>query len=372
MTSVPLSIDLSQLSFAEPLFLWLLVVPALLTVAWVWRLLRRRRDLRALASRRTVPVIERYAVLGDLPFWLCLIVASALLIVALARPRGPAAGVRQGGIDLVILQDGSASMRVRDVAGDRWQRSVAFLRTLGDALNWKQDRIALALFAHIAAPQVRLTKDPNTYFFFLDHLDKAPPFPIDDVTTWDTNLELGVHWGIRLIERDEEIHGKSSNAKMFIMLSDGESWSGEVANSLKQATAHNIPLYAVGVGSLAGGAMPLFHNDDGEVVNDPEVPSTSRLDRVGLQRIAMAGGGQYFELDRDGDRRIANSLIDAGRRRAPSRGTTEESDELYWRFVAAAALFPFVGLLFLRDRPELWLQTVGAVAVTVAVFSILQ
>ena len=34
-------------------------------------------------------------------------------------------------------QDGSASMRVKDVAGDRWQRSMRFLRTLGDSLSWK-------------------------------------------------------------------------------------------------------------------------------------------------------------------------------------------------------------------------------------------
>src|SRR5580765_8011015 len=147
---------------------------------WLWRLARRRMDIQHLARSRTLPIKERYAVLGDLPFWLCLIVSSAFLIVALARPHGPATAVRQGGVDLVILQDGSASMRVKDVAGDRWQRSVRFLRTLGDALSWTDDRIALALFAHIAAPQIRLTKDPNTYFFFLDHLDKAPPFRIED------------------------------------------------------------------------------------------------------------------------------------------------------------------------------------------------
>lgn len=369
---MPVRIDLARITFAEPLYLWLLVIPALLTVAWIWRLFRRRADLRALGRRRTLPVVERYAMLGDLPFWLCLIAASALLIVSLARPKGPATAIRQGGIDMVILQDGSASMRVKDVAGDRWQRSVAFLRTLGDSLSWNQDRIALALFAHIAAPQIRLTRDPNTFFFFLDHLDEAPPFRIDDATTWDTNLELGIYWGIRLVERDEELAGKNSNAKMFVLLSDGESWSGEVANSLKSAAAHNIPLYAVGVGSLSGGALPLFHDENGEVVNDPEVPKTSRLDRAGLQRIASAGGGQYFELDRDGDRKIANALIDAGRRMAPSLGAVEEAEDLYWRFIVAAALFPFLGLLFLRDRPELWLQTIGAVIVTVAVFSILK
>ncbi|MEQ1868717.1 MAG: VWA domain-containing protein [Vicinamibacterales bacterium] len=369
---MPVRIELSQITFASPLYLWLLVLPALLALVWTWRLLRRRSDLAVLARRRLIPISERYGVVGDLPLWLCLLLSVSLLIVALARPRGPATAVRRGGIDMVILQDGSASMRVKDVEGDRWQRSVAFLRTMGDSLSWTQDRIALALFAHIAAPQIRLTKDPNTYFFFLDHLHEAPPFRIDDATTWDTNLELGVYWGIRLVERDEDLHGKNLNAKMFVLISDGESWSGEVAKSLKQALAHNIPLYVVGVGSLGGGRLPDFHNESGTIVNDPSVPLTSRLDRAGLQGLATAGGGQYFELDRDGDRNIANSIIDAGRKMAPSLGAVEQAEDLYWRFIAAATFFPLLGLVFLRDRSELWLQTLGALAVTVGLFALLR
>ena len=73
----------AHVMFAEPIFLWLLIVPALLFVIWVWRLARRRSDIRRLARQRTIPVRERFATVGDLPFWLCLIVASAILIVAL-------------------------------------------------------------------------------------------------------------------------------------------------------------------------------------------------------------------------------------------------------------------------------------------------
>ena len=54
----------------------------------------------------------------------------------------------------------------------------------------------MALFARIATPQVRLTKDPNTYFFFLDHLSEESPFRLEDDTSWDTNIELGVYWGL--------------------------------------------------------------------------------------------------------------------------------------------------------------------------------
>jgi hypothetical protein len=368
---VPVGFDPSSVTFGEPGFLWLLAAPAVLVPLWVWRLVRRQTDLARLARGRTVPLAERFAPLGDLPLWLALILSSAVLILALARPHGPATAVRQGGIDVVVLQDGSASMRVKDVPGDRWQRSVRFLRTLGDGLSWTDDRIALALFAHIAAPQIRLTKDPNTYFFFLDHLADAPPFRIDEATTWDTNLELGVYWGLRLVERDEELHGKNRNAKLFVLLSDGEAWSGEVAASLKKATERQIPLFVVGVGTLSGGALPAFHNERGEAVADAEVPTHSRLDRAGLQRVALAGGGQYFELDRDGDRRIANSIIDAGRRMAPSLGAVQEAEDLYWRFLVLAAIAPFIGALVVRDRSELWLQALGTAAAlvgTAAVF----
>jgi Ca-activated chloride channel family protein len=155
------------------------------------------------------------------------------------------------------------------------------------------------------------------------------------------------------------------------MLSDGEAWSGEVADSIKQARERNIPLFVIGVGTLAGGALPVFRDALGEIVVDPEVPTLSRLDRAGLQRIAVAGGGQYFELDRDGDRRIANAIVDAGRKMAPSLGAIQESEDLYWRFLVLAGIFPVIGLLFLRDRSELWIEAVGVAAVMAGVFTIL-
>jgi Ca-activated chloride channel family protein len=368
---VPVRIDIRQITFGQPEMLWLLIVPAALLLLWSWRVARRGAIARQLAQARMVPVRERFAPLGDLPFWLCLIVSSIFLILALAKPHGPATAVRSGGVDLVVLQDGSASMYVKDVPGDRWQRSIKFLRVVGDSLSWNSDRIALALFAHIAAPQIRLTKDPNTYFFFIDHLDAASPFRVDDETTWDTNLEQGIYWGVRLFERDEELHGKSPNAKAFVMLSDGESWSGEVEKSLKRAQDAGIPLYVVGVGTLAGGKLPDFHDKDGQVVKDPDVPTIARLDRPSLQKLALSGGGQYFELDRDGDRHIANTIIDSAKRRAPTLGSSEAAEELYWRFLVVAALFPFLGMIFLRDRVELWIQTLGVAAAAVLVLFIL-
>ena len=248
-------------------------------------------------------------------FWLCLIVASAWTILALARPTAEISVLRTAGVDLVILQDGSASMRTPDVAGDRWQRSIRFLRTLGESLAWKDDRIAMALFAHIAAPQVRLTKDPNTFFFFLDHLDRESPFRLEDDTTWDTNIELGIAWGLHLIEKDEELYGKSPNAKAFVLISDGQAWSGQVARSIQLARQRGLPVYVVGVGTSAGGIIP---EPSQKAPNaPPEPPLRSSLDRTSLAMIANTGGG---EIPRARSRGRSRDRQSHHRRRAPARG----------------------------------------------------
>jgi hypothetical protein len=379
-----------DVAFGAPQLLWLLVAPATLLVLWVWRFWRRWSDLHRLQARRSVPVRERFAIGGDLWFWLFLILSAACFAIALARPRGVTTVVNRAGLDIVVLQDGSASMHVTDVsaasafarqnpselrrdiaspaiAATRWQRSMDFLRLLGDSLSWTDDRMALTVFAHVATPQVRLTSDPNTVFFFLDHLHDRPPFRLEDDTTWDTNLEQGIAWGLRLLEKDRELHGPSINGKLFVMLSDGESWSGEVARSIERATREHVPLHVIGVGTLAGGDLPVTTIDGVEEAS----PGTSRLDRASLQRIASAGGGQYFELDRDADRDIANAIIDAGRRQAPATSEEGTTEELYWRFLAAGLALASAGTLFLRDRAELWMQLGAALATGAALWTLI-
>lgn len=354
--------DTGPLAFAAPAYLWLLVVPVVLLVLWTWHLVRRQMDLEGLRERRVSPVRERWSRLGDLPLWLCVVLACAALVLALARPRGVAPAFGRAGLDIVVLQDGSASMYVRDVpAGTRWGRSMQFLRRLGDALRWEDDRMALTVFARIATPQIRLTRDPNTVLFFLDHLGEQPPFPLEDETTWDTNVEQGIAWGLRVLQKDREILGPSPRAPVFLLISDGETWSGEVARAIDEIRAEDVPLFVVGVGTLAGGRMPpLPFPDDG----DPP-PLVSHLDRRGLQRLAAEGGGQYFELDREVDRDIANAVINASRRPVPLTMEQATMTELHWPAVAGACGLCAVGALFARRRPVLWLQLAGAVAALV-------
>ncbi|MEO8680911.1 MAG: vWA domain-containing protein [Vicinamibacterales bacterium] len=356
--------------FSAPGYLPLLVFPGALLLLWIWQLWRRRADARAFAERRQVPVHERVPFFGELLFWLCLILAAASAILAVARPVAVTSLVRTAGVDLVILQDGSASMAVKDMNGDRWKRSMRFLRTLGESLRWEDDRLAMALFAHMATPQIRLTKDPNTYFFFLDHLEEKSPFRLEDDGSWDTNIERGIYWGLRLVEKDEEIRSASqvkgrvsdrTNAQAFILISDGQAWSGEVAKSLALAQERGLPLNVVGVGTTVGGIIPDPKRDV------TQVAIRSSLNRQELSTIATAGGGHYYELDRESDRQIASTIIEQTRRRAGTRGLQEATQELYWNLLALSALLLGIGALFLRDRVALALQLGAAGAVLVFV-----
>ena len=280
-------IDFSSFGFGDPLYLWLLAAPAMLFVLWVWQVRRRRRDVRRCVQERVLPVRERYTVAGDLAFWCCLLIAVSLCIVALARPQARVTVVRGGGADFVILQDGSASMYVNDVPPDRWQRSIQFVRTFAETLSWQNDRVALALFAHRAAPQVRLTRDPNALFFFLEHLAERSPFRLEDDPTWGTNIEEGVRWGLNLVETNEELFGKTNNSKAFVVISDGQAWSGTVQRALADAVARDVTVHVVGVGTTAGAFIPEVQGPDAPVNTPPSEPSSTAT-RFGRSRVPAA------------------------------------------------------------------------------------
>jgi len=351
-------IDYGTFAFGEPVLLWLLVIPGALLAMWVRQFWRRRLEAKRSARGRVLAAEERHPLAGDLAFWACGLIAASLAIASLARPQVKMSVVRRGAADIVILLDGSASMYTRDVAPDRWQRSVRFLRAFADALGWKGDRVALAIFAHLASPQVRLTKDPNALFFFLDHLGEHSPFRLEDDTTWDTNIEEGLYWGLKLVEKDEEIFGKSTNAKAFVVISDGQAWSGHVRNALATARSRRVPVYVVGVGTTLGGVIP----DPGGSVNQ------AVLDRDSLREIARAGGGEYFEIGTESDREVAFRIVQSVRRRAVVSGTVDSVEELYWRFLAAAAIVLGLGTLVVKEATELWWQS-AALAGTLLILS---
>ena len=346
--------------FLEPAMLWLLAAPASLLVVWIWQLGRRRADARRYLKGRTLPVSERYPFAGGLSFWLCLTLALAAVVLALSRPQARVTLVQSVGADFVVLQDGSTSMRVTDVTPDRWQRSTAWLRTFAETIGWQDERVALALFAYRPAPQVRLTRDPNAFFFFLDHLADEPPFRLEDDTSWDTNIEEGIYWGVKMMEKDEELYGRRRSAKAFVVVSDGQDWSSEVGKSIQLARDRGIRVFVVGVGTTAGGLIPDLPP---QPYTRPPPPIHSVLDRQSLRDIAEAGGGKYYELGAESDQAVALKILADVQRSADGVRREETFADFYWGLLLAAAGFLCLGTVLIKERTQVWWQLAGAVAV---------
>lgn len=358
---------MSDVRLLEPTYLWLLMGPGVLFVAWLWQFAKRRRDIRRLLNQHTTPKVERYVRAGGLSFWLVVIAASSLLVMALSRPQVMVSVTQNTNVDFIVLQDGSASMRVTDVAPDRWQRSVSWLRTFAEVLSWRRERVALALFARRPAPQVRLTGDPNALFFFLDHLTDEPPFRLLDDTSWDTNIEDAIYWGVKMLDKDEELHGRRLSAKAFVVLSDGQAWSGEVARALTLVEQRNIRVYVVGVGTAAGGVIPQAPR---RLYQEPEPLIHSVLDRQSLRSIARTGRGAYYELGSEPDEVIALKILaDIQRAFRGMFQRQEEFADLYYYFLFAAAALVGGGTLLLKERAQLCWQLLVTTLLAVVLLS---
>ena len=353
----------NDIQFIEPGYLALLFIPGLMFILWLWRLAARRMEVSRYIKKRAVPVKEKYLFFGPLVFWAYLMVAMSLSILALSRPAKVMAVKSDTSVDLIVIQDGSASTRVRDVRPDRWQRSVIFLRTLVETLKWEGDRFALASFAHRASPYIRLTTDPNVVIFFLDHLKKESPFTLRDPKTWDTNIEEGIYYGVKLLAKDQEFYGPSKNPRAFILISDGQAWSGRM-EAIFRIVKNVAPVYVIGVGTTIGGVIPdvggpvpasYYYDEFGNKVQVPVPPLNpedakpvhSSINRHSLRNIASTTGGEYFELDTEPDSQIALKIINkVTNSRSKVENTQKEKvfQEFYWYCLLGASIFLGLGI----------------------------
>jgi Ca-activated chloride channel family protein len=277
--------------FAEPTA-WILIVvlPALWLIARHARRLReeslrRFGDPALLARSSRLPAAKGNGVRSGLR-WIGLIAA----ITALARPqlgRQPRE-LAQTGRDLIVALDLSRSMRVEDVAGgDRFRVAKRLAWQLAAARPG--DRIGLVIFAGAGFLQLPPTSDLGTFQLFLDQTS------FDDVGDPATDISAG----LRVAERALRREGTAIGSRAVLLVSDGERSEGPLDPILDLYRKARLPVFAVGVGTAAGGKVP---GDSGSQlgpwhVDDIGRPVVSHLDEVALRRIAFESGGAYARFD---------------------------------------------------------------------------
>jgi Ca-activated chloride channel family protein len=272
--------ELSEVTFAYPwLLLLLLILPALI----VWYMLRGKKarpEIRistfaGLKNQRKSAVVR----LIHLPFVLrCF--AIMLIIIAIARPQTKLSwqDMKAEGIDIMMTMDLSPSMLARDLKPNRLE---AAKEVAQDFVSGRpNDRIGLVIFSGDAFTQCPLTIDHSVMKTLLQAVE--PDF-----------LPEGTAIGLGLATAVNRLRESKSTSKVVILITDGENNAGSVSplTAAEIAQLYGIRVYTIGVGTRGVAYSPVYRYPNGQFAFDyAEV----RIDEALLKQISSMTGGQYF------------------------------------------------------------------------------
>lgn len=288
-------------SLAHPELAPLLIAALLIVALCVVSLVRRRRALATfggpgarLASASPRRQMTKLALVGTA----CLLVVLALVGPQMGEvPRRTAASA----VDTIIALDVSQSMAVRDVGTDRLRESQQAIEKLGEQLVG--GRVGLTLFAGTSVLRYPLTADTKIVGAALDTSGRG--FNINPGSSLRAALQ-GAAAQFPTGDPDNQ------RGKAIVIVSDGEDPAPDLP-PLDTYRARNIRVFTLGIGTPAGGAVPVY-DAKGQFqqmlvdLNGTQV--TSRLDEARLSALASEGGGRYFRYDGEA---AAQSLADAVR-----------------------------------------------------------
>lgn len=265
--------------FEYPKLLWLLAVPLLLIVHYVYlELSGRNPHMRvSKAAPWKSGGVSVLAACRHLPFVLR-IAALSLIIIALARPRSSSEmeKIDSEGIDIVFAMDVSTSMLARDFEPDRL--SAAKDIAIEFIAQRPSDRMGIVVFAGESYTQCPLTTDRAT---LINLMKDVQTDLIEDGTAIGNGLATAV---ARLKE-------SQAPSRVVILLTDGVNNRGEVApeTAAEIASTFGIRVYTIGLGTRGEAPYPVMGPWGVELRNMPV-----EIDEDLLKSIAEATGGRYF------------------------------------------------------------------------------
>lgn len=265
--------------FEYPALLWLLVIPALMLVHYIYiELSGRRPHLRVpdvkfwKAGGRSVLGVIRH-----LPF-LLMTIALVMIIIAIARPRSSTKmdKIDTEGIDIVLAMDVSTSMLARDFTPDRI--SAAKDIAIEFISQRPSDRMGIVVFAGESYTQCPLTTDRATLINLMKEIETGL---IEDGTAIGNGLATAV----------ARMQNSDAKSRVVILLTDGVNNSGEITpqTAADIAKTYGIRVYTIGVGANGTAPYPVM-TPWGVQMQNVEVEIDENL----LKNIAETTGGRYF------------------------------------------------------------------------------
>ncbi len=268
---------------------WLLLVLPTLLIIWVLLNIKIRKERSRFANMELYETLTRSINKTKRKFRQFLYVFGLFfLVLALTGPRFGTKTeiVKRMGVDIVIAIDTSYSMLAEDIKPSRIMQSKYEINRLID--NLKGDRVAIISFAGDSVIQCPLTTDYGAAKTLLQYVE------VGIVPEPGTNVESAITWALELLEKGSEA---GSESQLIILVTDGESISGNPESAAKKAASKEIRIFTIGIGTSGGEIIPI-RNEKGQLEDYKKdskgnVVKTS-LDEKTLKRIANITGGSYL------------------------------------------------------------------------------
>ncbi|HUS80628.1 MAG TPA: VWA domain-containing protein [Armatimonadota bacterium] len=275
------------------------------------------------------------------------VMALALLIVAMARPRRlqEVVPVSAEGIDIVLALDISGSMRAEDFKPrNRFTVAKEVLQRFIEGTHG--DRLALVVFASKAFTQCPLTLDYDILRGLLGQVQLGM-------------IEDGTAIGMAIATAAARLEKSQATSRVIILLTDGVNNSGQIdpITAAKAAGALGIKIYAVGVGSEEGALIPIRDSVFGTVyAQNPDGSfQRTKIDEKTLKQVAELSGGKYFRaIDADTLQRVYADIRTMEKSRfevKEYRRYAELAGKLIWPALALLALQALLSCTWLRKVP---------------------
>ena len=265
--------------FEYPKLLWLLVIPVLLVLHYIYQEVAERRPHMRVSTAVPWMAFGRsfMAILRHVPFLLRTF-ALVMIIVAIARPRSSEEMERVDteGIDIVLAMDVSTSMLARDLTPDRINASKDI--AIEFIAQRPTDRMGIVVFAGESFTQCPLTTDRAT---LINLMKEVQTDLIEDGTAIGNGLATAV---ARMKDSD-------AKSRVVILLTDGVNNRGEISPQMAAeiAKTYGVRVYTIGVGKEGMAPYPVMTPWGVEVQN-----VKVEIDEALLAEIAESTGGRYF------------------------------------------------------------------------------
>ncbi len=269
---------MNGVKFAEPLFLYLLILVPVMIAFYVLK------QQKATASLR-MPGLQPFAGAGT-TFRLYLrhilfalrMISVILLIIVLARPQATNRfqDISTEGIDIILTLDISGSMLARDFKPDRLEASKDVATEFISGRPY--DRMGLVVFSGESFTQCPLTTDHAVLINLMREVQSGM-------------IEDGTAIGMGLATAVNRIKDSEAKTKVVILLTDGVNNRGEIAPATAAGIAKTfgIRVYTIGVGTQGVAPYPV-QTPFGMQYQDMPV----EIDEPILREIAETTGGKYF------------------------------------------------------------------------------